>query len=99
MAKRIYITCGVIALIIAAGLSVIIFTPQPKVGDFWQGNPPDNPFEENNRTIYKVIDVKDGYVLYEYPSEWNAVGISRSSTTIEWFVLDSRKIEDVNNWK
>lgn len=68
----------------------------PKVGDVWRYRPKisnENPFRETSKLKpsydYKVIDVKDGYVLYLDLSD-----STRGSSTIRMFKVSAERLSD-----
>jgi hypothetical protein len=66
----------------------------PKVGDVWRYRPKssnENPFRETSKLRqfydYKVIDVKDGYVLYMDLSD-----STKKSSTIRMFKASAERL-------
>lgn len=68
----------------------------PKVGEIWRYRPKssnENPFRETSTLRpfydYKVIDVKDGYVLY-----FDLSDSTKESSTIRFFKLSAERLSD-----
>jgi hypothetical protein len=67
-------------------------TTQVAVGDVWEYTPyshSDDPFKDHRVFArYKVLDIKDGYVLYQDVDRG-----SKDSCTLRWFMIDAHKIK------
>jgi hypothetical protein len=76
-------------------LSLVLFgceEKQPKIGKLYKHSysylgEPENPFEVINMDTVKVLDVKQGYVLYQFND-----GVQLSST-IYWFNKITQEIK------
>lgn len=83
---------ALIALLVASLFSCNL--NDPRIGDVWRYRPRlsnENPFRETSNLRkfydYKVIDVKDGYVLYMDLSD-----STRKSSTIRMFKVSAERL-------
>lgn len=91
---RIFISLciGVIAFFILIGFQNKVEIESVKPGQLYEYKYPNNekdPFKTNEfKEYFRVLEIKDGYVLYE-----DTVKNWKYSTTIEYFLIGSKRIK------
>ena len=91
--KLITVSCTCVSALLVAALFSCNLN-DPRIGDVWRYRPSssnENPFRETSKLPkfydYKVIDVKDGYVLYMDLSD-----SVRKSSTIRMFKVSAERL-------
>lgn len=91
---RIFISLciGIIAFFIVIGLQNKVDIESVKPGQIYEYKYPSNekdPFKTTEfKEYFRVLEVKDGYVLYE-----DTIKNWKYSTTIEYFLIGSKRIK------
>lgn len=92
---RIFISlsCGVIAFFILIAIQNKVEIESVKPGQIYEyhysHDKIKNPFDNIKvKKYFRVLDIKDGYVLYE-----DTVDGWKHSTTIEYFLIESKRIK------